>query len=253
MFNPLDLTGKLILVTGASSGIGRATAIVLSKLGASVILNGRRVEQLHESASLMDTSAQHYIEPLDMRDVDAIPGWMQQLSTKYGRGFSGVVHSAGVGSTYPIRLLNREKMDEVMTVNTYAAMALLRGIASKGVSESGGSSVVLVTSIAGFVGGMGKTIYAASKAALHIAAKSAAVELAGKRIRVNCLAPAWVDTPLLRRAEIELPSGIPELRNRQVLGPIPPEDLGIAAAYLLSDAAGFVTGTTMVINGGYDY
>jgi NAD(P)-dependent dehydrogenase (short-subunit alcohol dehydrogenase family) len=144
-------------------------------------------------------------------------------------------------------------MDEVMTVNTYAAMALLRGIASKGVSEPGGSSVVLVTSIAGFVGGMGKTIYAASKAALHIAAKSAAVELAGKRIRVNCLAPAWVDTPLLRRAEIELPSGIPELRNRQVLGPIPPEDLGIAAAYLLSDAAGFVTGTTMVINGGYDY
>jgi NAD(P)-dependent dehydrogenase (short-subunit alcohol dehydrogenase family) len=253
MFNPLDLSGKLILVTGASSGIGRATAVVLSDLGASVIVCGRREEQLRETVSLMNAAAQHHIEPLDLNNVDAIPAWMQHLCARYGSPMAGVVHSAGIGSAYPVRLFNRSKADETMSINLYAAIAIVRGAASKGVAAPEGCAIVFISSLAGLIGVAGKTIYGASKAALHSVAKSAALELAGKRIRVNCVAPAWVDTPMMRAAEVEQPSGVSDLQNRQVLGPIPAQDVGIAAAYLLSDAARFVTGTTMVINGGYDY
>lgn len=253
MFNPLDLSGKLILVTGASSGIGRATAIVLSRLGASVILSGRRDEQLRETVSFMDSTAQHHIEPLDLNAIDAIPAWMQRLCTTYGAGLAGVVHSAGVGSALPVRSITWTKADEVMSINAYASMALLRGVATKGVSLADGCSVVLISSVSALIGWPGKTVYGAAKAALHGIAKSASLELAPKRIRVNCLAPAWVDTPMLRTALAEFPAGIADLESRQVLGAIPAEDVGVAAAYLLSDSARFVTGTTLVVNGGYSY
>jgi NAD(P)-dependent dehydrogenase (short-subunit alcohol dehydrogenase family) len=251
MFNPLDLNGKLILVTGASSGIGRATAIVLSRLGASVILNGRRKEKLEETASLMDHAAQHHIEPLDLSDVDAIPAWMQRLSKTYDSGLSGVVHSAGVGLALPIRAITKAKAEEVMSLNAYASMELLRGTASKGVAAAEGCSVVLLSSVNALIGVSGKTVYGAAKAALHGIARSASLELSPKRIRVNCIAPAWVDTPMLRQALQELPDGIPDLKIRQFLGLIAPEEVGIAAAYLLSDATRHITGTTLVLDGGY--
>ncbi len=110
---------------------------------------------------------------------------------------------------------------------------------------------MFISSIAGLVGASGLTAYCGSKAALHAIAKSAALELAGRRIRVNCVAPAWVDTPMLQRALTASPGGLPDLQNRQVLGLIAPEEVGTAAAYLLSDAARHVTGTTLVLDGGY--
>jgi NAD(P)-dependent dehydrogenase (short-subunit alcohol dehydrogenase family) len=251
MFNPLDLSGKLILVTGASSGIGRATAIVLSRLGASVVLNGRREEQLHETASLMEKVAKHYIELLDLNEVDAIPAWMQKISETYGSGFSGVVHCAGIVSALPIRAITLSRAEEAMRINAFASMAILRGAAKKKVFAASGCSVVLISSVNALVGWPGKTVYSAAKAALHGIAKSASLELAPKRIRVNTLAPAWVDTPMLHRFIQDFPDGCSDLQDRQVLGLIAPEEVGIAAAYLISDAARHVTGTTLVLDGGY--
>ncbi len=251
MFNPLDLTGKLILVTGASSGIGRATAIVLARLGASIILCGRREADLRATAEMIDAGATAHIEPFDLADTDAIPSWMQRLCAKYRSHLHGLVHAAGVGVTYPIRVSNRKKLDEVMSVNVYASVGLLRGISMKTIGGEDGCSVVFISSISGLVGGAGKVIYGGSKAALQAIARSASLELASRRIRVNCIAPGWVDTPMMQKALSELPAGLPDLKNRQVLGLIAPEEVGVAAGYLISEAARHVTGTTLVLDGGY--
>ncbi len=251
MYNPLDLTGKLILVTGASSGIGRATAIVLSRLGASVILCGRREAELRATAGMVDSGAKVYVEPFDLTDTDAIPSWMQRLCANHGSSLQGIVHAAGVDATYPLRVLNRKKLDDAMSINVYAAFGLLRGVSMKAIGGENGCSVVFISSVSGLVGVSGKTTYGGSKAALHVIAKSAALELASKQIRVNCIAPAWVDTPMLKKALGEMPDGLPDLQNRQVLGLIAPDEVGTAAAYLLSDSARHVTGTTLVLDGGY--
>lgn len=246
-----DLTGKLILVTGASSGIGRATAIAISKMGASVILCSRRETELLATREMMTCPERHNIEIMDLTETDAIPGMVQQICTSRGRNLDGIVHSAGIGTTVPLRILTRKKIDEVMSVNTYAAFALLRAVAGKGVPSPIGCSVVLISSVAGLIGMSGLTGYCGSKAALHVIVKSAALELAERKIRVNCIAPAWVDTPMLQEAVNGLPSDMSHVEKRQVLGLIPPEEIGAAAAFLLSDSARHITGTTLVVDGGY--
>jgi NAD(P)-dependent dehydrogenase (short-subunit alcohol dehydrogenase family) len=251
MLNPLDLSGKLILVTGASSGIGRATAAVLSQLGADLILSGRREAELKITAEMLKGEGHVQTEPFDLGDIDAIPLWIKRICEGHDHGFHGIVHSAGLGVTIPVRILNRRKLDDVMTINVYAALGLLRGVATNRSASPDGCSVVLFSSVAGLVGAPGKTAYGGSKAALQLIAKSAALELAEKQIRVNCIAPGWVDTPMLRQAMEELPGGLPDLKTRQVLGLIAPEEIGTAAAYLLSDATRHMTGTTLVLDGGY--
>jgi NAD(P)-dependent dehydrogenase (short-subunit alcohol dehydrogenase family) len=173
------------------------------------------------------------------------------LCMNHGSPLQGVVHAAGVGDTSPIRVSNRKRLDEVMSVNVYACVGLLRGVSMKAIGGEKGCAIVFISSVSGLVGIAGKTVYGASKAALHSIAKSASLELASKRIRVNCIAPGWVDTPMMQQAIQELPGGLPDLKNRQVLGLIAPQEIGIAAAYLLSDSARHVTGTTLVLDGGY--
>lgn len=246
-----DLSNKLILVTGASSGIGRATAIVLSQRGAKVILCSRREAELRTTQEMMTSPEQHEIAAMDLTDTDAIPNWVQQICKRGDRQLGGLVHAAGIGTTVPLRVLNRRRIDEVMTVNTYAALGLLRAAAVKGVPRAEGCSVVLISSIAGLIGMSGLTAYGASKGALHAIVKSAALELAARRIRVNCIAPAWVDTPMLQEAVTGLPGGLSHVDARQPLGLIPPAEVGAAAAFLLSNEARHITGTTLVIDGGY--
>jgi 3-oxoacyl-[acyl-carrier protein] reductase len=220
-------------------------------LGASIVLCGRRIAELQATQEMMDSTRPIHVEPFDLTNTDGIAPWMQQLCAKHGSGLHGVVHAAGIGITYPLRVSNLKKIDEVMSINVYAPLGVLRGVATKGVADEGGCSVVFISSVAGLVGAAGKTVYGGSKAALHAIAKSAALELASRRIRVNCIAPAWVDTPMLQKALAELPAGVPDLQRRQVLGLITPEEIGTAAAYLISDAARHVTGTTLVVDGGY--
>lgn len=248
-YNPLALPGRVFVVTGASSGIGRATATVLSRLGARVVLSGRRVSALEETRAGLDAPERHLIEPFDLADLDGIPGWLRGVRERAGSELSGLVHSAGHGAASPIRAVSRRTIDAVLEPNLHAALLLLRGATAKGVGRDG-SSIVFISSVAAVTPAKGLAAYAGSKGALHSVARCAAQELAPKRIRVNCVAPAYVATPMLDQAQTELPGDFTHLQ-RQVLGVIEPEQVGVAVAYLLSDAARTVTGTVLTIDSGY--
>ena len=163
MFNPLDLTGKLILVTGASSGIGRATAVVLSRLGAQVILNGRNSEALQVTVSEMENSSSHIVAPFDLTQLDQIVTWVRDLALQANRKISGVVHSAGISSTDSIRTISKATLDRVLIPNLYAAILLLRAVSSKAVADERGVSFVMLLSVAAFVGQPGLGPYSASR------------------------------------------------------------------------------------------
>ena len=247
--NPLDLSGKRVLVTGASSGIGRATALMLAELGATLTLAGRRADALEATRAATRAPETHTSTAFDLGQTDAIPGWLKELATAGGGPFDGIVHSAGVGGVTPLRLLSRKALDAVAVPNFYATLGLLRGVASKGV-VSDGASVVLLSSVAALVASPGLTAYSATKGAIQATVRSAAAELRGRRVRVNAVAPAYVATPMMEQSRAELP-GFAEIEARQFLGFIPPDEVAAAVAYLLSDAAARVTGSTLVIDGGF--
>lgn len=249
-YNPLDLSGKLILVTGASSGIGRAAAIALSRLGARVVLAGRREPALAETLDCMERRGTHATERIDLSEIDAIPAWLKSVVQRVGAPLDGLVHSAGVSKYAPLRVVARGHIDEIMLPNVYASLALLRGATARDVSRAG-SSLVFLSSVASLTGSPGMVTYSASKGAINAMVRSAASELRAKRIRVNCVAPAFVETPMLDEARASVPGTAERNEARQFLGLIPPEDVAISIAYLLSDAARTVTGTTLVIDGGY--
>lgn len=250
MYNPLDLTGKHVLVTGASSGIGRGVAQVLSRLGARLVVTGRREEALHDTIHGLENPSLHRAEVFDLSDTDAIPEWVKSITTSVGAPLDGVVHAAGLSTAIPVRILNRDRIDSLMVLNVYASLALVRGINAKGVGADG-CSLVLISSVSGLAGAPGHTVYSASKGALHSMVRSAAKELSPRRMRVNCVAPAWVQGPIMGVVNDIQGEAFQKVQERQFLGAIPPEDVAVSTAYLLSDAARTVTGTTLVIDGGW--
>lgn len=250
MFNPLDLSTKLILVTGASSGIGRATALVLSRLGARILLTGRREPALQETLLAMDEPKKHSVFVADLTDTEAIPSLVRQQVELAGAPLDGIVHSAGIGKPMSIRMTSRPGVEAMMAVNVYASLALIRSMSGKNVTSSRGSSLVLMSSVAGVVASPGLVAYSGTKAALFGIAKSAALELATKRVRVNCIVPGYVKTPMLDQAEDAF-VGFEQVKNKQFLGLTEAEDIGVLAAYLMSDASRAVTGATFLIDGGF--
>lgn len=250
IYNPLNLSNKTILLTGASSGIGRATSIVLSKLGAELIICGRRLDALKETLSLTENQSKHHFEIMDLTAVDDVPTWLKSVVSKTGRPLDGLVHCAGVAGFTPIRTLSRKAIDNILMINLYAAFALLRGMSMKDVAADG-SSIVLISSVASLVGQAGLSVYSASKGALNSLVRCAAVELSPRRIRVNCIAPGLVGSGMLEDVQSAFPGRTEETVNRHLLGTAKPEDVAILAAYLLSDAARVVTGVTIPIDGGF--
>lgn len=250
MDNPFGLAGKLILVTGASSGIGRATSLVLSKLGAQVILNGRREHALEETRSMMENRETHFVEPYDLSQIDAIPGWMKNVIERVRRPLDGLVHCAGVSKIVPIRAMSSNNIDSMMIPNLSAALLLLKGASAKGV-VSDGASLVFISSVAGLSGSPGLVAYSSSKGGLIAMVRAAARELSGRSIRVNAIAPGMVETPMHdQHAQIGA-SDFDDSVNRHPLGLGKPEDIAYGAAYLLSPAARWITGITLPIDGGY--
>lgn len=246
---PFSLADRVVLVTGASSGIGRATAIVLSKLGAKLLLVARSPEGLAETRSLL-SDGPHVVCPFDLNDIDAIPDWLKQVGKEHGP-LAGLVHSAGIHVTRPVRFQSSEQLGEVMRVNFTAAMQLVKGFRQRGVCTNP-SSVVLVSSVMGLVGQPGVSAYVASKGALVAVARSLALELAPDGIRVNCVAPGQVES---RMAAAQMESLTAEQQQAiaamHPLGIGQPEDIGNSVAFLLSNAARWITGTTLVVDGGY--
>lgn len=240
----VDLTGKKILVTGASSGIGRATSIELSKLNAQVILIGRNRMELENTLSQMSGSNHgYYIN--DLTDLSGIGTLVKHVVEADGRKLDGMVHCAGVSLRLPVRNLNYENMDVVMKTNFYSFVELVKHYSHR---NSNGGSIVAVSSVAAQEGNVGQTIYAASKAALDAAVKTLSKELVKKGIRVNSVRPSFINTAMLE--ELKQKTGKETLGERQLLGIGEPEDVANLIAFLLSDASKFITGANYLIDGG---
>ncbi len=249
MQHPFSLAGARILVTGASSGLGRATAIMASRMGASVVLSGRDQARLEETREQLD-GAGHHAAAFDLRDTSGIPDWLQRLASLTGT-FHGLAHAAGIQIVRPLRMLDEAVLNEIMAVNVNTALALTKGFRQKGVG-AGGGSIVLFSSVMGLTGQPGQAAYSASKGALISMCRSLALELARENIRINCVAPGLVETGMAARLKDTLsPAQYEAVAALHPLGLGRPENIAAPVVFLLSAAAAWITGTTLVIDGGY--
>ena len=247
--NPFQLEGRLILVTGASTGIGRATAVTASRLGARVIANGRDEERLGETLTQLAGDG-HVSAPCDLAETDALPGWVKQLADSYGP-LDGLAHCAGIQMTRSVRQIDQAFFDAHMHVNLASALALARGIRQKG-CRTKCAAICFVSSVAGYIGQPGNVAYAASKGGLISATQALAMEFVRDAIRVNCVAPALVDTEMTVRARRTLSQAqYDAILSLHPMGLGQPEDVANAIAFLLSDASRWITGTVLRVDGGY--
>ena len=244
MYNPFSLLGKTILITGASSGIGRATAIECSRLGAKCIITGRNQERLNETLSQME-GAEHQIIIADLSEsegVNAIVNASPQLN--------GIVANAGYTYTSTVSHIREEHLKGILQVNTVSAILLLKELL-KQKKLLKGSSAVYTCSISGLgCSRIANSMYAASKGAIYAFTKAAALELASKGIRVNTVCPGMIATGILdagviTEEQIEADKAMYPLRRHGR-----PEEVAWGIIYLLSDASDWVTGTDLLIDGG---
>ncbi|MBR2992351.1 MAG: SDR family oxidoreductase [Clostridiales bacterium] len=246
MINPMDLTGKHIIITGASSGIGRAASIQASKLGAHVTLIARNEEKLNETVSLM-SGDMHNIVPADLTEIDKIDGLIADISERFG-AIDGLVHCAGLGLNRPIKLAKPEFVEQVTRLNYFAFVELIRAAASRKRSNNG-ASYIGISSVAAVHGNKTQGVYSASKGAMNSIVHSFAKELAAREIRVNTIAFGMVDTDMYK-GFLESGGNNEELLQDQYLGIIPPEYAGNAICFLLSDAGKYITGSTFNYDAG---
>ncbi len=243
--NPFSLEGKTILVTGASSGIGRETALACARMGASLVITGRNADRLNETFDQLETTnkTQVLADMTNQDDVKSLVASMPPLD--------GAVLCAGNSITLPLQFGTRDKFDDMFDINFFAPIELLRLLYKKKVLQKG-ASVVLVASIGGTHSFMpGNGVYGASKAALNSVMKYAAREYASRKVRVNSICPGMVDTPLIHRGTIT-EEQLAEDAKRYPLGRYGrPEDIANGALYLLSDASSWLTGHDLVIDGGF--
>lgn len=247
-FNPLDLSNRKILVTGASSGIGRATAIYLSKLGARLVITGRNEQRLNDTMQqLRGNGHLHIIADLSqLEDMCSI----YDEATKDGVKLNGLVHCAGIANVVPLNGLTRTKMFDEMNINYFTFIGLVRQYVKRKYSDAG--SIVGISSIAADRAGQCQTNYAASKAAMDIAAQSLSIELAKKGIRINTVLPGLILTEMVERAEY-VGIDMNEINKVQLLGMGEAEDVASACAFLISDMSRLITGRQLFVDGGRFY
>jgi len=237
------------LITGAGTGIGRASAVLASQLGAKLVLVARNAERLQETAGLLE-GAGHLVEPFDLALVDDIPQWMKRIVERAGPLW-GVVHCAALLRIQPLQFVKFSTVEDIYRINVIAAFALAKGFRQRGVCGNGGA-IVLVSSVSAMKSDPGNSPYAASKGALLAMAKTLAIELAPQNLRINCIAPSWIQTEMTAQsaAQYLTPDRLAEMAARHPLGPGKPEDVAACVAFLLADSGRWITGTTLVVDGG---
>ena len=243
-YNPFSLSGKTILVTGASSGIGRSIAIECSKMGASFIITGRNEVRLSETLSMLCGDG-HIIVSADITEEEQIVNMVEQLLI-----LDGVVHCAGVGVRKPVQAIKQSDIDSVFAPNVMAPILLQKHLLKKKRLNKG-TSIVFIASRAPFAPAAGNAVYSASKGAIIGYAKTLGLELAPKQMRVNCICPAMVWTDLIRRDAENMGEDFAAAEARYPLKRFgQPEDVAWLSVYLLSNASSWMTGSCIDITGG---
>lgn len=250
MINPLVLTGKTVLVTGASSGIGRETSVLLSQLGARVILNGRNTDRLRETMQMLGTSA-HQVAPFDLKMVGEIPKWLQSVSLEFGK-LDGLVHCAGVAARSPVRFMEVSQAEDIMHTNWSTAWALSKGFRHKKVFSGKDGRIVFISSIAALAGQAGASAYASSKGAILGLTRSLAMEFSAEGINVNAVLPGLVETEMGRAMRNELTEEqFDVIVRKHPLGIGQPRDVAYSIAFLLAETGRWITGSVITVDGGY--
>lgn len=243
MDNPFSLIDKTILITGASSGIGRVCALICADAGAKLIITGRNKERLFQTFnSLSGTGHKMVIANLTNESN-------RQVLVDSIDDVNGVILNAGINDKSLIKFLKPEFVDNMMQINFSANVMLIQGLLRKKKLVNG-CSIILTSSVSAFYPTISNAVYGASKAALVQFARVLAKEVKPQNIRVNTIAPAMVETQMLQAYTLQ--DKIDEMRAKNINGRfISPEEVAYACLYLLSDAAQMITGINMVIDGGY--
>lgn len=245
MFNPFSLEGKKILITGASSGIGRAVAIECSKMGATVVITGRNVQRLNETYCLL-FGTNHLQIIANLNDVEDIEVLVTKLPF-----LDGLVLCAGIIDMIPYQFINRKKLNEIFSINFFSPVILTKEIIKRKrlVNKS---SIVFISSISGTLcSSVGGSMYSATKGAINGMVKGMAIDLAPKQIRVNTVQPGMIKTALFDEGNLTKEQLIEDEKKYPLKRYGQPEEIAYAVIYLLSDASAWATGSNLLIDGGY--
>lgn len=246
-FNPFSLEGKTILITGAGGGIGRATAIIASKMGATLVVTDINAETLAETLKLLDTEGGrvHQMMAADLTDDAALNQIVADMPS-----LDGVVCNAGISKVMPIQFLNSEDMNRIMAINAFAPMYMTQKLYKKKRINKGGS-IVYTVSISGVsMVSMGGVMYAVSKNALDAFMRNAALEFAVRNIRVNSVNPSRVKTGLIQNSVYSEEEVARDIQAYPLKRYAEPEEIANSIVFLLSDAASYITGHALIVDGG---
>lgn len=247
--NPFSLEGMSILVTGASSGIGREVAVWLSQQGARIVAVARNTQRLEETLGQLHGEG-HSIEVFDLLSGADVSAWMKALA-RNSSPFDGLVHAAGVQLPLPIRAMGLDHWETIFATNVTSGFSLIKAFRQKGVCRPP-SSIVLLSSVMAQVAQPALMGYCASKGAVESMVRAAALELAREGIRVNAVAPGVVRTEMAQKLQgLVGEDSMATIERQHPLGLGEPRDVAYAVNYLLSPAARWVTGTSLVVDGGY--
>lgn len=243
--NPFDLTGKTILVTGASSGLGRQTAVSASRMGATLCITGRNPERLGETFNGLEGKGHTQIAA-DLtvpEDRDRLVASLPCLN--------GVVYSTGISDLVPARFITEQDIRKHFSIGFEAGVLLTSGLLKHKKLISQACSLVFISTISTRYPFVGGALYVSARAALEGYARVLTVELAGKGIRVNCVAPGFVKGPMLEATQEQISKEtVEKIRERQPLGLGEPEDVANVILFYLSDASSWVTGSNLILGGG---
>ena len=248
--NRFSLKDKTILITGASSGIGRSCSVECSKAGADLILIARNEEELQKTVSMLSPDIKAEIIIADITLAENLEELIAGKTAVLGK-ISGFIHCAGIEKTLPLKKHTPQLYHDIFAVNVISGFEIAKILSLKKYKTET-SAFVFISSVAGMVGEIGKAAYSASKGAVVSGARSLAMELSRSGVRVNSISPAMVDTPILEKMFENIgEEAAEEILKKHPLGIGKPEDVANACIFLLSDAAKWITGTNMVVDGGY--
>lgn len=244
MYNPFSLSGKTIFVTGASSGIGKAVAIECSKMGAQLVISGRNENRLSETFRLLEGPG-HLQIVADLNIEDNMGEIVKMLPL-----LDGIVHCAGISGHMPFPFISKQFLNEQFDINFNVPTLLTQQLVKKKIIKNEGA-ILFITSISGILSSYaGGSIYSATKGALSGLIKGMAIDLSPKKIRVNSIMPAMIKTSIMNEGKLTEEQWTEDEKKYPLKRYGQPEEVAYAAIYLLSDAAAWITGTNLLIDGG---